>query len=272
MNALMPTLCVSLFFLTQTSFWVPDPLDEGLIAYYSFNHCDARDETGNGSDGQVFGQPGCRCGVDEDALWLDGQKDFIVFDGPVNNYFTTSDFTISFYIKPERYAPFGQSLLGKRDSCNLSHMFDIQYQARTRQLETYVHETDKKYYPDLSPDMDSTAWQHFVLVREGIRAFTYINGQLRRKSLRCSGVDLTNEAPLAFANSVCIYEGRAMRFKGAVDELRVYDRALSAEEVARLYSRAPVETAELDCFTFLPKNSPAPLPKEFESTYLCASF
>ena len=35
-------------------------LTEGLIAYYSFNFCDARDESGNGSDGVLFGNVGYR--------------------------------------------------------------------------------------------------------------------------------------------------------------------------------------------------------------------
>lgn len=263
------TICLSL-----SKSPVPDPLAEGLIAHYSFNECDARDDSGNGSDGVLFGNPGCRCGVDEDALWLDGIQDYIEFHGRVNDYFTTSDFTISFYFKPAQYNVFKQSMLSKRAVCDENFMFDIQFDLNSRKVDTDVHETPQKDYPQISPEIDSTAWQHFALVREGIRATTYINGTPRQKGMRCSGIDLTNEAVLSFANSVCVRSGRSVRFRGALDELRIYDRALADEEIASLYSRAPVEWAEKDCFTFLPipKKTPTTYPKDSESSYLCANF
>jgi hypothetical protein len=37
------------------------------------------------------------------------------------------------------------------------------------------------------------------------------------------------------------------RFKGVLDELRVYDYALSPEEVEALYKLYPIESAEQDC-------------------------
>jgi hypothetical protein len=263
---------LTIFFLNQNFISNPDPLSKGLIAHYSFNNCDAKDDSGNESHGKVFGNPGCRCGVDEDALWLDGIRDYIEFQGKVNNYFTTSDFTISFYFKPSKYNVFKQSLLSKRDTCNEYHMFDIQLDINNRIVDADVHETEFKDYSDISPEMDSTVWQHFALVREGIRAYTYINGQPRRRGLRCSGIDLSNNALLSFANSPCVTGGRSVRFSGAVDELRIYDRALTADEMLSLYSRAPVETAELDCFTYLPKKSPDDSHKDSETDYLCANF
>ncbi|MFQ5448198.1 MAG: hypothetical protein ACE5FF_14835, partial [Saprospiraceae bacterium] len=81
-------------------------VEDGLIAYYSFNNCDARDDTGKGSDGVLYGEPGCHCGVDDDAIWLDGVDDYIEFEGMVNRYFNTSDLTVSFYFKPAKYSVF----------------------------------------------------------------------------------------------------------------------------------------------------------------------
>ena len=47
--------------------------------------------------------------------------------------------------------------------------------------------------------------------------------------------------------SPCIFEGKATPFKGVVDELKVFSRALSEREVASLYALHPVENAEQDC-------------------------
>jgi len=250
-----PVLLVfSIAFFPVTAHLPPatNHLDEGLVAYYSFNECDARDDTGNGSNGMLFGSPGCVCGVDDDALWLDGTNDFIEFHGKVNRYFTTSDFTISFYFKPAKYSVFRQSLLSKRVECDEYGMFDFLLDVNSKEVSTAVYESPDIYYRDISPDLDGTDWLHFALVREGRFARTYINGLLRREATRCSGVDISNDAVLSFADSPCLNNGRTVRFKGALDELRVYDRALTEQEIGQLYARYPVELAEIDCVSFLP--------------------
>jgi hypothetical protein len=225
---------------------------DGLIAYYSFNECDARDDTGNGSDGQLVGSPGCVCGVDDDALWLDGIHDYLEFPGLVNRYFNTTDFTISFYFKPAKYSVFQQSLLSKRMDCDTAGMLDLHLDLNRREVKADVYESPAVFFKDISPEIAGTDWLHFALVRRGIKAYTYINGQPRREGRRCSGVDIDNEAILSFANSPCTASGRSVRFKGAVDELRVYERALSDVEILELYQLHPVELAEKDCVSFVP--------------------
>ncbi|MEZ5041697.1 MAG: LamG domain-containing protein [Saprospiraceae bacterium] len=226
-----------------------DPLMDHLVAYYSFNHCDARDDSGNGSDGQLFGEIDCWCGIEDDGLLLDGQRDFIEFYGKVNAYFTTSDFTISFYIKPEQYTFFAQSLLSKREECTEEHMMDILLDYRQGIIDTKVHQSEYKYYGGLSPKVDPSGWMHFALVRTGSEAFTFINGEIMQESIRCSGVDISNDAPLSFGNSPCVKGGRGQRFKGVLDELRVFDRALSADEIKALYDLHPIENAARDCYS-----------------------
>jgi hypothetical protein len=223
--------------------------EEDLIAYYSFNNCDARDESGNDSHGQLFGGISCWCGIDDDGLLLDGVNDYITFSGIVNRYFSTSDFTVSFYVKAEQYTVFQQSLLSKRSDCEKNNMLDVLLDMHRRTIIPEVHETPEKYYPNLPTRMDSTSWVHFVLVREGTRAYTYMNGQLMQKGFRCSGVDIANDAILSFSNSPCIRNGNVRYFRGVLDELRVYSRALSEEEVQSLYLLFPVENANMDCFT-----------------------
>ncbi len=224
-------------------------LEEGLVAHYSFNLCDARDDSGNGSDGVLLGNVGCWCGIEDDGLLLDGSRGYIEFPGKVNRYFNTSDFTISFYFKAEQYLVFQQSLLSKREECDEFSMFDLMLDLNSREVNTSVFETPEKYYGGLSPSLDTTSWIHFALVREGVRAYSYINGELHRQSFRCSGVDISNSAVLSFSNSPCVQAGRARRFKGVLDELRVYGRALSPEEIRKLYQQYPVENAVMDCVT-----------------------
>ncbi|MEO1513541.1 MAG: LamG domain-containing protein [Bacteroidota bacterium] len=223
--------------------------EDGLIAYYSFNRCDARDDSGNESHGQLFGAPGCWCGIEGQGLLLNGRNDYVEFHGMVNKYFNTSDFTISFYFKPEQYGVIRQSMLSKRTSCDDNHMLDILLNQQSGLIETEVHETPTKDYANISPDYEGRGWMHFALVRQGRYAYTYVNGILIRQGARCSGVDIDNDRPLSFANSPCLQSGMTRRFKGVLDELRVYDKALEEEEVRALYLLHPIEKAVDDCMS-----------------------
>jgi len=237
-----------LFSLPSQAPFNPIDLEAGLIAHYDFNDCDATDLTGNGSDGRLEGNVSCWCGIEDDGLLFDGTKGFVEFDGPVNRAFGTTDFTISFYFKPESMSIFRQSLLGKRSECSEDFMFDTFLDLQNEEIFTRVHQSETKYYPNLSPAYEMAGWHHMVLVREGIRAYTYLDGEMVQRGTRCSGVDITNDAKLSFSNSPCVGEG-ARRFKGILDELRVYERALNPEEVRALYLLNPIENANSDCYT-----------------------
>jgi hypothetical protein len=150
-------------------------------------------------------------------------------------------------VKPEARTAFPESLLGKRESCGDDFAFDLFHNFNQQEVTTIFRESAFKYFKGLSPRLPSGKWFHVALVRQGIYARTYINGQLVRESRRCSGVDISNAAPLSFSNSPCIQVGKARRFKGVLDELRVYDRALEDEEVEQLYLLFPIENVQMDC-------------------------
>ncbi|MEZ4934996.1 MAG: LamG domain-containing protein [Saprospiraceae bacterium] len=251
------------------NFKLPPPhFDDGLVAHYTFNKCDIKDITGNNPDGVMMGDPGCHCGVEGNALFFDGINDYVEFPGIVNRHFNTTDFTVSFYFKPNKYSVFRQSLLSKRDTCNEYNMLDFQLDINGRIVKTDLYETPEKFFRDISPELPESDWVHFALVRKGIYAYTFINGELRQESRRCSGVDIGNEVVLSFSNSPCLSSGRTVRFKGGLDELRIYDHALTDEEIAQLYALHPVEMAEVDCITFIPEND----LDRLESAYLCSNY
>ncbi len=245
MRPLFYLLSIALLCLGATSY--SPSLEQGLVAHFTFNECDARDDSGNGSYGILRGNVNCWCGVEDEGLLLDGESAFVELQGPVNDYFTTSDFTLSFYFKPEARSAFPLSLVGKREACGEDYFLDILFNSSQQEITTLFQQSEFKYFANLSPTIPSGNWMHFTLVREGVYARTYINGTLQRESRRCSGVDISNDAPLSIGNSPCIMSGRARRFRGVIDELRVYDRSLSEEEVLQLYRLYPVENAQMDC-------------------------
>ncbi|MGH1437745.1 MAG: LamG domain-containing protein [Lewinella sp.] len=241
------TLLLGLALLLLFSIMPSPDLSKGLVAYFTFNECDARDDSGQGSAGQLIGNVRCWCGVEDDGLLLDGQQAHVVFSGTINDYFTTSDFTLSFYIKPEAALVFPQSVVSKREACDDFHLLDIALDTRLQELTTDFKETENKLFKELGPTLPTGSWLHYTLVREGVYARTYINGQLIKTGRRCSGIDLSNDALFSIGNSPCVQTGRMRRFKGVIDELRVYGRALTDDEVQWLYEETPVENAQMDC-------------------------
>jgi len=218
----------------------------GLVAYYSFNDCDAFDDSGKQSNGKIYGNGTCRCGVEGNGLMLNGKTDYIEFGGQVNKYFTTSDFSLSFYFKPTGRSIFKQSLISKRTNCDEDHVLDIMLDQNSNSVLTDFIQEEFVEFGDLSAVLKNNDWHHFALVRNGVKAYTYINGKLMNEARRCSGVDIANDTPLSIGNSPCVGKG-ARRFEGVIDELRVYEKPLSHQEIMDLYSRLKVENAEHGC-------------------------
>lgn len=88
-----------------------------------------------------------------------------------------------------------------------------------------------------SPDVTALdTWNHFVFIHNGTTAFVYKNGQL------IGSQNFTNNT--INQNSLNrFWLGRtifgASSFLGIVDELRIYNRALSAQEVSDIYAAMP---------------------------------
>jgi gliding motility-associated-like protein len=224
--------------------------DPALVAYYSFDDCNATETSGNSeSDGQLIGDPGCVCGVSGNALEFDGQNDHVLFLGYVTNKFNTANFTVSFYFKP-----YGQGLpmdiLSKRDDCSQNNAFSIVYTPNQRFLNVSISESVDKIASMTATVDYSNCWHHVVVVRNSGSIKLFLDGKLAKSASTISRVDLSNSTSLSIANSPCIVGPGINRFRGAFDELRVYERALTDEEAISLYLR-PDFIANRDTLLFL---------------------
>lgn len=84
-----------------------------------------------------------------------------------------------------------------------------------------------------------SSWEHIVVVRDGLKVRFYINGVLQG-----------SEQTLGANNSLTIdtigaFSGGSLPANGKVDEVRVYNRALSPKEVSDLYNFAPGPVVQL---------------------------
>ncbi len=211
-----------------------------LISYYTFNDCDDNsitDTVGN-NNGQLIGGPiipDCRCGVQGNALRLDGINDHIQFTGAFESFFMTVDISVSFYFKPE-LAIGTQVLLSKREECSPDNAFTVTYSSNTREIKATLRENGSRQNIVKTRLNESGCWYHVVIVRDGNTTILYIDNEKVAESQSNGRVDLENGGVLLLSSaSVLPCNNDEVPFVGAIDELRFYRRVLEPEEIETLY-------------------------------------
>ncbi len=205
----------------------------GLVAYYSFESCNAKDVSLNNSDGIVFGDPFCDCGVEGNGLYFDGVDDYAAITGNVEAYFEDTRFTLSLYFRLDDNQG-TYDILSKRTDCDFDHSFSVRYTPSSRTLAVELSESNDRRTTFTEQIDDPLCWIHLVVVKDDRSHRIYINSKLLTTQSIDDFLDLTTSAPLQIGNSPCV-GSTDKRFKGWVDEMRVYNRILDDEEIKDLY-------------------------------------
>ena len=80
-------------------------------------------------------------------------------------------------------------------------------------------------------DLPDTLWHHYVGVYNGANAFLFVDGVKQTSQPAQTGTVLTSTNPVNIGS-----HSDTNAWDGLIDEVRIYNRALSAEEVAWLYN------------------------------------
>ena len=257
MRILLLTICIvgTLSLTAQTTI--------GLVAHYPFDST-FNDATGNTTNtGLPSGAMGFACGaVDRYIAFVGG--DLINILGDVTEEFDTEDFTISFYFKSTSDDGI-QYLLSKRSQiCNNNNVFYIRYRPSTRNINVYFAETPIKSINLVGSLPTNTCWYHVVLVRDAAKLRLYVNGKIIAEQGTVGRADIKNSGKLLLGGSYC-YGPSETPFRGRLDELRIYNRALKDAEARGLYAIQPDKITNRDTIVFLG----APVPIKLSGT--CAN-
>ena len=203
------------------------------MAYYPFEDCTAKDVSLNNSDGFVFGEPRCDCGVQGNALYLDGVDDHITLAGNVETYFSKRAFTISFYFRIDD-ASGTFEILSKRTACTLNKAFGIRYTPSSRRLNIDIAESTTEYSAFFEQVPPGNCWVHLAVAVGETEQRVYVNGRFLAALQSDDFRDISNTAPISIGNGACSMT-TDKRFKGLIDEIKIFNRALDDVEVADLY-------------------------------------
>ena len=208
-----------------------NPPNDNLVAYYPFSG-NANDQSGNGYNGVVQGATltSDRFGHTDSAYYFDGINDIITFPGLDWN--TSASFTTALWFKycTKDYG----TMLTKQDGVHGGFDMNFAKEWAPEKVRVCVGSTDGTWHGVECAFEDTTQWHHLALVYNKSAAMfsEYLDGT----SIGSQPIDsvISNEAFVASAGQGIRDDSGLGWFKGSLDEIRIYSRALSATEVLAL--------------------------------------
>ncbi|HKQ39422.1 MAG TPA: LamG domain-containing protein, partial [Verrucomicrobiae bacterium] len=209
-----------------------------LVARYGFD--DFRDlgaDSAGGNDGAAVGGPTVVAGQSGRALNFDNIDDYVSV--PYNRDLAiTGDITLAAWIKRDSLSEYG-GLIAKTDGAN-TWDFDLQFQNGQDTLALYSDTTGPSTIVS-SNTVSDTAWHHIAFTRRGNLATFYIDGADAGTATLDGGFGL-NQNPIRIGTDGPAWDPSSM-FHGSMDDVRIYNRALTATEIQALMSRPRVSIA-----------------------------
>ncbi|MDA0723236.1 MAG: SUMF1/EgtB/PvdO family nonheme iron enzyme [Verrucomicrobia bacterium] len=199
-------------------------LTAGLVAYYPFDG-NASDMSGNGNDGTVNGATlgADRFGEAGKSYDFDG-NDYLSFGDKQDFDMGTGDFTISAWIKTSSSS---RGEITNKGS-NVSNTGYNTFVMPSGVLAIEIHDN---YAAFSTATVNNGQWRHAVGMRDGDNLNLFVDGVADGSR---TGV---NNYEVSASNQFYVgsREATSPFFNGSIDEFRVYNRALSANEVTALY-------------------------------------
>jgi len=198
-------------------------LSESLIAYYPLDG-DTRDATGNGHDGEIVGDPQTVPGMFGDALEFDGMDDYVLVAGyvPVSG---ADDRAVTVWVKMvttdvQGIISWGQNAGQSKWVVRLSPKGQIRLEIEGAAIKGNSRLADGE-------------WHHIAasFTNDGTPALgdvdLYADGNLQNHANQGLQINTSETGNLEI--------GRNLKndgfFEGAIDEVKIYDRALTADEI-----------------------------------------
>lgn len=229
-----------------------DNLTEGLVAYYPFNG-NANDVSGNNNHGVVHGAvlTKDRNNIENNAYYFDGNLSYIDIGNSPKIKRYQNDFTISGWIRLESFCPtYNTIILSNRNPSTVEPsgcMVGVGglKSLLAKQIEFIKNATptnDNFTYDYLGSgkDIQLNKWTHFAITykynNETANSVTiYIDGELQASKTMGATLDpLLCNTFIGCEPSLSPIE---YSLNGYLDEIRIYDRVLTASEIKNLYKQ-----------------------------------
>jgi hypothetical protein len=243
----------------------PDSLDEGLLFYYPFNG-NVNDASGHKNNGIDYTSGNYVSGIRGKALDFNGTSDYIELSRTINS---GNGLTFSFWIKSRGAAGtenngviIGKYNMSASNRCFLVYAFGA-YEARSDNrlsaafykegfssayhdnVKSWLSAEELKVFPS-DPSLWTIAnpvrietgkWTHCIINVTETDIEAWVNGILCTKKHREHPLYFdSGYEPVYIGNCLHLGAGSDNHFNGVIDELRIYNRGLTSEEIHILFS------------------------------------
>ncbi|HRY32567.1 MAG TPA: T9SS type A sorting domain-containing protein [Bacteroidales bacterium] len=223
----------------------------GLVGFWPFNG-NANDATGNGNNGVVYGATIVpdRFGNPAAAFNFNGSSDKILINSP-NTYLLFNplidSYSIVFWVKSSDPCidPVGSRIMEYVDGLNTTgYPFSFQINPTDNSMRGYLYDGANTSYVLYDNVFDGN-WKMitYVIDNQNDSLFGYINNVLYQSSQNT----LTN----SFEPDTLIVIGNRFSndrpFAGFIDDIRIYNRALTGAEISLLFNEPPSGINPVSC-------------------------
>jgi hypothetical protein len=237
--------------------------EDGLVVHYAMDEGGGAtlvDSTTPSNDAALYGSPSWVEGIHDRALNLHGSSDYA--QAPDDYCLDIQNaLTIALWVRPEQLSTQDMVKKAVKDSVDgyeitlatgsgspsPNKVFFRLNDATSGNTYRVASTTD---YP-----IDGNTWIHVAATYDGTTMRIYYNGFLENSIAGPTAI-LTNDEPLRVGQS-----DASRFFKGTMDDVRVYNRALSDEEIGELAALPPTPTPT-ETYTPTPTETYTPTPTE----------
>jgi len=201
------------------------------VSYWKFEN-NTNDETGT-NNGTIYGDAQYVSGAQGQGLEFDGDGDYI--EVPYNaELIPSSMITVSMWLNATEFNNYGEYAISqRRDKTNSTYAI----YGGNGTGNFYISQEDSTFV--LSPDSDNAItgdWHHVVGVADGAYVRLYVDGVEQGNGTSYDGT-LDKSESVGESLYIGCYEiaDPAREFPGTIDEVMIYDRALSESEIQDIY-------------------------------------
>jgi PKD repeat protein len=197
----------------------------GLVAAYGFNESSGatvNDVSGRGNHGTVSGATRTSSGRYGRALNFDGTNDWVTVNDAASLDLTTG-MTLEAWVYPTATPTDWRSVIMKERPGNLSYSLTANSD-RNQPATTVFVGSGRTLYG--GSQLAVNTWTHLAATYDGTTQRLYVNGSQVASRPQSGGMQVSSGPLRVGGNSVW-----GQYFRGRIDEVRVYNRALSASEI-----------------------------------------
>jgi hypothetical protein len=220
------------------------PSATGLIAQYKLDG-NVLDSSGNSLNGTIMGNPAFTPGIAGQTLTFDGIGDYVDCTNNVKWDAITDKITVSAWFRVDVFDVTYQPIVTKGDSS-----WRIARNSETNNLQWRCNGPTPTFRINGTVNVNDGEWHHAAGTYDGATAWLYVDGKLDGTMATAGLIAKNTQKVFLGGNS----EQTARLWKGSIDEVRIYNRALTEAEVRYLADRTPG-----DGKLYVPLMSPAEL-------------